>query len=269
MDMPMTRPLYCLALAAILVSAPFNGHANDTLISPLKETIAAITNTTTSKVVLKPFIAHYQLLRAGKSHGSVERQLYVLDKSYRLRYKSSIKWLIFTDERNESSEFIIDNHQIRSLSYKMERSGSGPDRSYQVIFDRDNQQLITGKKKRKKNQPEQVSWDQDWLDPISYQQQILLDLKQAKTRFDYRFVDRKGRAREYHFKIISEELLTLPYGNIKAIKVQRLYDIKGDKKTDRQMFAWFAPELDYTLVRIWKAKSGTEQFDIQLTELKY
>lgn len=214
---------------------------------------------------LKPYIARYKLFRSGTEHGTAERELSALDSLYRLSYKSSIKWLIFSDKRSESSEFKIEDQQVKPYSYTMERSGTGPDRHYKVTFDREQQLLVTGKKKRKnkKNSAEQPDWDENWLDPISYQQQLYLDLKQGKKTFDYFFINRKGLQREYKFKVAGEELLTLPYGNIKAIKVERVYD----ENSERQTFAWFAPELDYTLVRIWKAKSGTEQFDIQLTEL--
>lgn len=226
---------------------------------------AEIKTTAAIKPQLKPFIARYKLFRSGKEHGSAERELSVLNSLYRLRYQSSIKWLIFSDERSESSEFKLEDDRVRPLSYTMKRTGSGPDRTYRVIFDRDKQQIISGKKKRKdKGKRTATPWNEDWLDPISYQQQLVLDLQKGKKSFNYHFINRKGKAREYHFRVVSKELLTLPYGDVKAIKVERLYD---SKKSKRQTFAWFAPSLDYALVRIWKAKGGTEQFDIQLAKL--
>jgi hypothetical protein len=62
--------------------------------------------------------------------------------------------------------------------------------------------------------------------------------------------------------VVDHETLVLPYGTVKTIKVERIYE-----NSERQTIAWFAPELDYALVRIWKGKSGVEQFDIQLKEL--
>ncbi|MFT4929039.1 MAG: hypothetical protein ACI8WB_005166 [Phenylobacterium sp.] len=234
----------------------------------LTSTAATIATTApaASKQVIKPFIARYKLSRAGKERGTAERELVVFDSLYRLRYKSSIKWLIFSDERSESSEFKIDGQRVRPLSYKMERAGTGPDRTYSVTFDRDGQTITATrnkKTKRKKKSVDQPKWDEDWLDPISYQQQLVLDLQQGKKTFNYHFVNREGLQREYQFKVVGEESLTLPYGTVKAIKVERQYD----ETSERQTIAWFAPELDYALVRIYKAKGGSEQFDIQLTEL--
>lgn len=246
-----------VAVATSLVT-PFTANANTDVSPTTTQTTDQLTQ------ALTPYIARYKLFRAGEEHGTAERELFVLDSFYRLRYKSSIKWLIFSDERTESSSFKIADNRVRPLAYKMERTGTGPDRTYNVTFDRENQKIVTRKKRKKsKKQPKQATWNENWLDAISYQQQIYMDLKAGHKTFDYFFINRKGVEREYKFKVVGEELLTLPYGNIKAIKVERQYG----EKSERQTFAWFAPELDYALVRIWKAKEGVEQFDIQLTEL--
>ena len=219
-----------------------------------------------NSIEIKPFIAKYKLYRSGKEHGTAERELFVLNSLYRLRYESSIEWMIFSDERFESSEFKVENNQVKPLNYKMQRKGTGPDRSYSVTFDRENKKIIGPKKRRnkrrKKTVPGAQKWNENWLDPISYQQQLNIDLQLGKKDFKYAFINRKGAEHEYVFKLTGEELLMLPYGSVKALKVERVYE-----DSDRQTIAWFAPELDYALVRIWKGKSGVEQFDIQLSEL--
>ncbi len=217
-------------------------------------------------IEIKPFIAKYKLYRSGKEHGTAERELFALNSLYRLRYESSIEWMIFSDERFESSEFKVENNQVKPLSYKMQRKGTGPDRTYSVTFDRENKKIIGPKKRRNKRRKKEVpgaqKWDENWLDPISYQQQLNIDLRLGKKDFKYAFINRKGAEHEYVFKLTGEETLMLPYGEVKALKVERVYE-----DSDRQTIAWYAPELDYALVRIWKGKSGVEQFDIHLSEL--
>lgn len=218
-------------------------------------------------IEIKPFIAKYKVFRSGEEHGTAERELFALDSMYRLSYKSSISWMIFSDERSEASEFKVVNNQIQPFEYKMKRSGTGPDRSYHVTFNRQDEKIELPKKrkKRKNRKPKHVThWNSLWLDPISYQQQLYIDLKRGKKQFNYSFINRKGQEQEYLFRVAGEEPLVLPYGTIKAIKVERYYETQSE----RQTIAWFAPELDYALVRIWKGKSGVEQFDIQLSELK-
>ena len=39
------------------------------------------------------------------------------------------------------------------------------------------------------------------------------------------------------------------------------------KEKERVTYAWFAPELDYLLVKLYQMKGGTEQFEEQLSSL--
>ena len=54
----------------------------------------------------------------------------------------------------------------------------------------------------------------------------------------------------------------LPYGLVKTIKLKREVTEK-----ERVTYAWFAPELNYLLVRLYQSKGGTEQFEAQLTAI--
>ena len=77
-----------------------------TTLTSLTSTVAfAAANTSTTNapkataVSLKPYLARYKLSRSGKERGTAERELVAFNSLYRLRYKSSIQWLIFSDER--------------------------------------------------------------------------------------------------------------------------------------------------------------------------
>lgn len=213
---------------------------------------------------LKPYVAQYKLFRSGEEHGTAKRKLSLEGNQYRLQYESSIEWMIFSDERYESSRFVVEHNRVKPLEYKMERKGTGPDRSYLVIFDRDNRTIKGPKKpkKKRKNTDAMVLWNSNWLDPISYQQQLYFDLHAGLEEFNYVFINRKGKEHKYNFKRTGKEQLVLPFGTVEAVKIERIYE-----NSERQTIAWFAPELDYALVRIWKGKSGVEQFDLQLHQL--
>ena len=86
-----------------------------------------------------------------EEHGTAERELTFEGDKYRLQYESSVEWMIFSDERYESSLFAIENNRVKPLEYQMERKGTGPDRSYIVTFDRENREIKSSTKKRKKN----------------------------------------------------------------------------------------------------------------------
>ena len=207
---------------------------------------------------LTPFNADYIVYRAGKKHGEANRYLTITEQGYQLGYLSDISWMIFSDKRKETSDFTLENGQIKPQRYIMQRSGTGPDRYYELNLDYQNKVLAEGKNR----QPKAVNWLDDWQDQISYQLQLALDLKAGKTEFHYNVLNRNGNSKLYHYKVVAEETLPLPYGNVKTLRIARI-----EQNSDKQIYAWVAPELDYMLVRLWRGEDNVEQFDVQLHKL--
>ncbi|WP_404343128.1 DUF3108 domain-containing protein [Pseudoalteromonas mariniglutinosa] len=205
---------------------------------------------------LTQYKASYDVLRKGETHGKAVRELKkIADNNYVLTYHSDIEWMIFSDSRKETSQFTYQNQRISPLSYKMERTGTGPDKDYSLQFNAQQQQI----KSSESDYPLQYEWSNEYQDSLSYQVQVREELKKGKTELSYPLIDKKGNLRSYDFAVLGTEMISLPIGNIEAIKVKRLYD--NDK---RQALAWFAPEMDYMLVRMWKGEKGVEQFEVQL-----
>ncbi len=207
----------------------------------------------------RPFSADYIVYRAGKKHGEANRYLNFSDGSYQMGYSSDISWLIFSDKRQETSEFISRNNQIQPLHYIMKRRGTGPSRHYELHLNPDEQQLMVGKNRELKA----GSWQDNWLDPLSYHQQLVLDLRAGKTEFFYDVLNRNGNSKTYHYKVVMEEPLALPYGTVRTLRIARMDD------PEKQVYAWVAPELDYMLVRLWRGEDNVEQFDVQLHKLEF
>lgn len=207
---------------------------------------------------LSSFNADYVVYRAGKKHGEANRYLKVTDQGYQLGYSSDISWMIFSDKRRETSDFTVNNGQIQPLRYVLNRSGSGPNRYYELNLNPDTKVLAEGKNRK----PKAVEWQDDWLDQLSYQLQLVLDLKAGKTEFSYNVLNRNGNSKVYHYKVVAEEKLPLPYGNINTLRIARI-----EANSDKQIYAWVAPELDYMLVRLWRGEDNVEQFDVQLHKL--
>ena len=222
--------------------------------------IATLFSTATSAEIspLSSFNADYVVYRAGKKHGEANRYLKQTEQGYQLGYSSNISWMIFSDKRQETSDFVINNGQIQPLRYVLNRTGSGPDRYYELNLNPDTKVLSEGKSR----QPKAVEWHDDWLDQISYQLQLVLDLKAGKTEFSYNVLNRNGNSKMYHYKVVAEEKLPLPYGNIDTLRIARV-----EANSDKQIYAWVAPELDYMLVRLWRGEDNVEQFDVQLHKL--
>ena len=209
---------------------------------------------------LSNFNAEYAVYRAGKQHGTAKRYLISTDQGYQLGYSSDISWMIFSDKREETSDFILTDGRIQPLRYIMRRSGTGPNRYYELNLDPAAKVLSEGKKR----QPKAVNWQDDWQDQISYQLQLALDLQAGKTEFHYNVLNRNGNSKLYHYKVVAEEILPLPYGNVNTLRIARI-----EQNSDKQIYAWLAPELGYMLVRLWRGEDNVEQFDVQLHKLEW
>jgi hypothetical protein len=73
-------------------------------------------------------------------------------------------------------------------------------------------------------------------------------------------INTAGSIKDYIYEYDGEEELILPYGLVKTVRFKR--EIK-DK--ERITYAWFAPEFDYLLVKLYQTKAGNEQFEAQLS----
>jgi hypothetical protein len=210
---------------------------------------------------LTPYHAEYQILRKGSVQGSATRQLSKIDENtFQLKYQSDINWMIFNDKRKETSMFTFADDRAQPIHYDMTRSGTGPDKEYTVSFDHTQKKITTNKQKY----PLDIAWQSNQQDAQTYQIQLRQDIKSGKTKLSYPIVDKKGNQRNYNFAIEGYETITLPIGNVKTIKIKRLYD-----NNKRQATVWLAPEYDYMLVKMYKGKEGIEQFQVHMTKYEF
>ena len=80
------------------------------------------------------------------------------------------------------------------------------------------------------------------LDSDAISVQMRLDIMQGKKNFDF-ILQNSDDTSHYYFKVIGEEILDTNFGKLKTIRVDQI------KKSDRQLSLWFAPSIDYQLVR--------------------
>lgn len=220
--------------------------------------LSAIFSTSVLAEPLTPYRAEYEVSRKGSVQGNALRELTKnADNTYVLTYQSDIEWMIFSDERNERARFMVNNNQAIPLEYSMSRKGTGPDKQYNLVFDQSKKQIFSNKNKH----PLKVDWKAEQKDLLTYQFQLRNDLKAGETKFSYPIIDKNGNQRNYDFEVDGKETITLPIGNVETIRVKRLYD-----NNKRQAIAWFAPEYDFLLVKMYKGKEGIEQFQVQLKQ---
>ncbi|MEW9796987.1 DUF3108 domain-containing protein [Alteromonas lipolytica] len=201
---------------------------------------------------LTPFHAVYTAFKWGSDIGKAEMELKPLaTDQYSLTYSSHVSKFFLSDKRYEHSIFTVENGELIPSEYHYNRSGTGPDKALSISFKTDNNTLVV-------NDKDTMAW-QGELDNQIYRIDLPRKLANGVTKSGFDFINYRGQQRHYGVQVIGEETLSLPYGTLETIKVKLLRD-----SNKRETFIWFAPELDYNLVRLQQFKDGDEQGDIQL-----
>ncbi len=214
-----------------------------------------------SQKILPAFSAQYTVLHKSEPVGSATRALsYQADGSITYHYKTDVEWLIFSQVRSETSILTIDNNKVIPKHYIYTREGTGRNKRYEWRYN-----TATGKARDiERKRDHQIDFSNNLQDKLSYhlQHRLNLMINANQTRYTYPVINTSGSIKDYIYQYDDEEELMLPYGLIKTIRFKREV-----KEKERVTYAWFAPELDYLLVKLYQKKAGTEQFEAQLSSL--
>lgn len=208
---------------------------------------------------LAPFSARYIAYRNGSDIGHAVMSLEKTDAGYKLFYKSDVSIFFLSDRRAETSLFDVVEGQFVPQKYQYKREGTGPDKSLSLTFN-DKDQSVVIKSGRK--DPATINWQGEWDNQL-YRFDLQRQLKLNNQDISYNLINYRGQLKTYGFEIAGEEVLELPFGKLNTIKVKT---IRSSNK--RVTWSWFAPDLNYQLVRLQQFKDGDEQGDIQLSEYK-
>jgi len=205
----------------------------------------------------KSFKANYKVFRKGSELGEAYRQLTKVNDQYMLETDSQISWLFLSDSRHERSTFNVVQDKVLPLNYSFKRTGTGRDRKTELTFSQDKITSVY------KNKTVELNTQPDMLDPQLYQLVMQQQLIAGHKEFDYQVIHRSKQV-NYKFKIVGTEELSLPYGKVEAIKLERVR-----QSSRRKTLLWVAPSLNYTMVKLTQFKDGKEQADLQLAWLKF
>lgn len=213
------------------------------------------------KKIVPEFSAQYTVLHKSDPVGTATRELsYQADGTINYHYKTEVEWLIFSQIRSETSILTIDNNKVTPQHYVYTREGTGKDKRYEWRYNT----IIGEAKDIERKRDHQVDFSNNLQDKLSYhlQHRLNLMIDPSQTRYIYPVINTSGSIKEYDYQYDGEEELILPYGLIKTIRFKREV-----KERERITYAWFAPELDYLLVKLYQMKGRTEQFEAQLSSL--
>jgi len=213
------------------------------------------------KLTLPEFSAKYTVLHKSDPVGTATRELnYQEDGSINYHYRTDVEWLIFSQTRSETSILIIDKNQVTPQHYTYTREGTGKDKRYEWLYNAEEGTAQDIERKR----DHQIDFSNNLQDKLSYHLQHRLNLinDANKTQYIYPVINTSGTIKDYVYQYDGKEELILPYGLIETIRFKREV-----KEKERITYAWFAPKLDYLLVKLYQIKAGTEQFEAQLSSL--
>lgn len=213
------------------------------------------------KQTLPEFSAKYTVLHKSDPVGSAVRELnYHEDGTVNYHYKTNVEWLIFSQIRSETSILTINDNQVTPLHYKYSREGTGKDKYYEWRYSPSKNQAEDIERKRKHS----IDFSNNLQDKLSYHLQHRLNLiaDASKEEYVYSVINTSGTIKDYIYQYDGEEEIILPYGLVKTVRFKREI-----KEKDRITYAWFAPELDYLLVKLYQIKGGNEQFEAQLSSI--
>ena len=224
----------------------------------------AETATQKHQQIIPAFSAKYSVLRKSDPVGSAIRELsYQADGTLSYHYKTEVEWLIFSQTRAETSIVTVENNKVIPQHYTYSREGTGKDKHYEWRYNASNNTAQDLGRKRKEVA---LDFSGNLQDKLSYHLQHRLNLIEDASRktYTYPVVNTSGTLKDYTYQYDGEQDLILPYGLLKTIRFKREV-----KEKERVTYAWFAPELDYLLVKLYQTKSGAEQFEAQLSSLTY
>ena len=209
---------------------------------------------------LSPYETRYEVLRGGSNYGEAVRSLTQTDDGYKLYTETEISLLFLSDRRRFWSEFVVQNGQIKTQLFTYKRSGTGRDKGFSGKFDWQQQQLIN----RDTQQAESADITAHSMDEAANVEQLRMDIQNAeRSEFVYHVIDEKGQPDELKFRRVGEEVLNLPYGEVNAVKIERVRE--GSK---RETDYWFAPELGFVLVKMAQREDGDEVATLQLSHIQ-
>jgi len=236
---------FLLITAAILLASPV-------LATPEQESTPPIS----------AYIAHFEVEVAGIKMGEIERSLKQradgLYEQSSLIYTTGLLSVFRADRFEEHSLWRWQHNVPLPQRYTYHYTGGSKGEVYEQL-DFDWQQMAVDSLREGKTTTLKI--EPGVVDKLSYQVALVRDLRSGKREFLYKVADR-GDIRHIRYEVVGEEMVSTPWGKKRTIKVKR-----KTLTDERVTVLWFAPELDYMVVKLIQNDNGTEM-SASITDLK-
>lgn len=179
-----------------------------------------------------------------------------------LRPQNNGAWLYqfevnsFIADINESLLFNWEDNHVVPTRYRYKLSGMLiPKREKSLDFDWVNNKVSGSFRGKSVSLP----LESGILDPLGFQIQMAQDIRAGKTDVTYKVANRKGYDTD-RFAVIGEETIGTELGALSTVKVEK---VRGEGKA-RETLMWFAPELNYLLVRLVQREPDGTRYEIHI-----
>lgn len=216
--------------------------------------LSAVVSAESEEFLIQPYSATYKGTINGSKIGSEGvRSLEQIAPGH-FRLKTEAKSFLF--DVTEQAEFKIIDGNFQSLVYSSKRDTVVTSRHKDVRFDWETMQAHYNYKDRKGK----FQLKPKTSDPLTTELVIAHHLQSGAPEKSITIPesdDRRLKIRQ--FEIRGKELIEIPYGKLDTVKVE----LVDDKKRDRQTLLWYAPSLNYLLVRVQQIKED-DVFELAL-----
>lgn len=199
------------------------------------------------------FSANYSVKLNGIQAGELKRTLETDETG--LRHFSSVSQAkgVFSffkpDVIEETSLWKIHDNTVQPQFYRYLRTGGKKEKRLEMKFDWPDMTVQIDDQEH----PWQLHLEPNTLDKLVYQISLMRDLaKQKGDHINYRIAD-GGKLKTYQIRILGQERIKTPLGEIDAVKLTR----HRDKDNDRETTLWCAPSLSYLPVKLEHVEDGT------------
>ena len=201
------------------------------------------------------FQANYSVIKSGLSLGEMKASLTYSGNQYtylKQTKANGLAALISGDTLTERSQGDKKGHQLSSKNYLHHHKNRRKDRRDQFNFTAPSQ--VQG---NYKGTAYSLNVPNGTLDPALLELRIMEDIV-ANRPLNYRITE-KGKLKDYRFRKLGRETLSLPAGHYECEKIQMARD-NGQRTTT----IWLAKELNYLPVQIRHNEKG-DTIETQLT----
>jgi len=186
--------------------------------------------------------------------GEAVRELKQL-KSGQWQYRFDVESI--AADIKESTTFSWQNDHITPFNYKYELSPFLASKRKRKVSFNWQQNTVRSSYKDKKWTLETIPINSQ--DRLSYQLQMLIDVKSGKKNMIYPIVH-KGKIKDSHFRVLREEPLQTTLGILDSVLVEK---VRAEGKK-RKTHLWFAKDHAFLLLKMYQIEKDGDEYEINI-----